>query len=129
MKIETTPEMVSKVYADSRKRLEVVRGRLNRPLTLAEKIVFGHLADPAGQELARGKATLGLRPDRVAMQDATAQMAILQFMQAGGMCRTSHHLEQHPQSGRSGQAVEVSPQRQHHLELSFSFLSHTHANT
>ena len=83
MVIETTPAMVSKVYDKSRKNIEIMRGRLGRPLTLAEKIVFGHLADPQGQELERGEATLGLNPDRVAMQDATAQMAILQFMQAG----------------------------------------------
>ena len=83
MVIETTPAMVKEVYANSRRRLAVVRGRLGRPLTLAEKIVFGHLADPSEQELSRGEATLALRPDRVAMQDATAQMAILQFMQAG----------------------------------------------
>ncbi|HPF69093.1 MAG TPA: aconitate hydratase [Candidatus Krumholzibacteria bacterium] len=83
MAIETTREMVSKVYETSRRNLQVVRERLGRPLTLAEKIVLGHLSDPAGQTLGRGEATLGLRPDRVAMQDATAQMAILQFMQAG----------------------------------------------
>ncbi|MFT5314302.1 MAG: aconitate hydratase, partial [Candidatus Krumholzibacteriia bacterium] len=83
MVIETTKEMVTKVYETSRSRLDVVRGRLKRPLTLSEKIVFGHLADPENQELKRGEATLALRPDRVAMQDATAQMAILQFMQAG----------------------------------------------
>ena len=83
MAIETTRDMVDQVYANSRQRLDVVRGRLGRPLTLAEKVVFGHLADPEHQELARGEATLALRPDRVAMQDATAQMAILQFMQAG----------------------------------------------
>jgi aconitate hydratase len=83
MAIETTREMVSKVYETSRRNLDVVRKRLGRPLTLAEKIVLGHLADPEGQQFARGEATLALRPDRVAMQDATAQMAILQFMQAG----------------------------------------------
>ncbi len=83
MAIETTRDMVGKVYETSRSNLKVVRKRLGRPLTLAEKVVLGHLADPAGQKLARGEATLGLRPDRVAMQDATAQMAILQFMQAG----------------------------------------------
>ena len=83
MEIETTPRMVRDVYARSRERLAVVRERLGRPLTLAEKVLFGHLDDPAGQELARGQATLRLRPDRVAMQDATAQMAILQFMMAG----------------------------------------------
>lgn len=83
MVIETTHEMVKSVYEKSRRRLEVVRGRLGKPLTLAEKVLFGHLADPKNQELERGEATLALRPDRVAMQDATAQMAILQFMQAG----------------------------------------------
>ena len=83
MAIETTREMVSNVYDQTRQRLAVVRERLGRPLTLAEKVLFGHLADPAGQEFERGEATLALRPDRVAMQDATAQMAILQFMQTG----------------------------------------------
>jgi len=83
MAIETTHEMVREVYARSKERLQVVRTRLGRPLTLAEKILFGHLDDPANQEFERGEATLALRPDRVAMQDATAQMAILQFMQAG----------------------------------------------
>ncbi|MCO5142300.1 MAG: aconitate hydratase [Oligoflexia bacterium] len=65
------------------KNLAVVSKRLNRPLTLAEKIVFGHLDDPEKQELKAGSAFLLLRPDRVAMQDATAQMALLQFMSAG----------------------------------------------
>ncbi len=81
-KIETTPEMVKQVYKKSAERIEVVRKRLNRSLTLGEKIVFGHLDDPQNQELERGKSFLLLRPDRVAMQDATAQMAILQFMLA-----------------------------------------------
>lgn len=57
--------------------------RLNRPLTLSEKIVYGHLDDPANQEIERGKTYLRLRPDRVAMQDATAQMAMLQFISSG----------------------------------------------
>lgn len=83
MAIETTLEMVQDVYARSKERLQVVRTRLGRPLTLAEKVLFGHLDDPANQEFGRGDKTLALRPDRVAMQDATAQMAILQFMQAG----------------------------------------------
>jgi len=81
--IETTPELVSSVYERSRRNIEIVRKRLNRPLTLAEKIVFGHLDDPEHQDLDAGKAYLMLRPDRVAMQDATAQMALLQFIQAG----------------------------------------------
>jgi len=83
MAIETTQDMVSKVYSKSRERLDIVRKRLGKPLTLAEKVLFGHLSDPENQTFDRGEATLALRPDRVAMQDATAQMAILQFMQAG----------------------------------------------
>lgn len=82
-KIETTPEMVQEVYRKSRERLAVIRQRLGRPLTLAEKILYGHLEDPQSQEIERGKSFLLLRPDRVAMQDATAQMALLQFMLAG----------------------------------------------
>merc|ERR1711977_743245 len=63
--------------------LAVVRQRLNRPLAYAEKILYSHLDDPHGQEIERGVSYLKLRPDRVACQDATAQMAILQFMSAG----------------------------------------------
>ena len=82
-KIETSPEMVKKVYETTRAKTEVIRKRLNRSLTLAEKIIYGHLDDPQNQEINRGSSFLLLRPDRVAMQDATAQMAILQFMLAG----------------------------------------------
>ena len=81
--IESTPQFVSGVYAAMRTRIETVRPRLGRPLTLAEKIVFGHLARPETEELDPGRAYIGLRPDRVAMQDATAQMALLQFMLSG----------------------------------------------
>ncbi len=81
-RIETTPDMVQNVYKTTRQRLEIIRKRLGRPLTLAEKVVYGHLDDPQNQELERGKSFLILRPDRVAMQDATAQMALLQFMLA-----------------------------------------------
>ncbi|MBI4231389.1 MAG: aconitate hydratase, partial [Planctomycetes bacterium] len=80
--VDTTPELVSRTYETTRRRLEIVRKRLGRSLTLAEKIVLGHLDDPERQELAPGKGFLLLRPDRVALQDATAQMALLQFMQA-----------------------------------------------
>jgi aconitate hydratase len=82
-KIETTPELVKNVYATTRERLKTMRERLGRPMTLAEKVVYGHLEDPKNQEIVRGKSFLLLRPDRVAMQDATAQMAMLQFMLAG----------------------------------------------
>ncbi|MCJ1435410.1 Aconitate hydratase mitochondrial [Xylographa pallens] len=70
-------------YKKMSENLAVVRSRLNRPLTYSEKILYSHLDDPHGQEIERGKSYLRLRPDRVACQDATAQMAILQFMSAG----------------------------------------------
>ncbi|RKF76966.1 Aconitate hydratase, mitochondrial [Golovinomyces cichoracearum] len=69
-------------YKKMSEKLAIVRSRLNRPLTYAEKIVYSHLDDPHGQEINRGVSYLKLRPDRVACQDATAQMAILQFMSA-----------------------------------------------
>jgi len=81
--IETTPSLVQDVYARLKRNLEVVRRRLGRPLTYAEKVLLGHLADPEGAELEPGRSYIELQPDRVAMQDATAQMALLQFMQAG----------------------------------------------
>jgi len=57
--------------------------RLNRPLTLSEKILYSHLDEPQTQDIERGTSYLRLRPDRVAMQDATAQMAMLQFISSG----------------------------------------------
>jgi aconitate hydratase len=81
--IETTPELVRRVYASVEKNLAAVRRRLGRPLTYAEKVLFGHLADAEQQPLEAGSAYLELRPDRVAMQDATAQMALLQFISSG----------------------------------------------
>ncbi len=81
--IETTPDMVERVYKKTQDNLKIIRERLGRPLTLAEKTVYGHLVDPKHQDLTRGESFLELAPDRVAMQDATAQMAVLQFMLAG----------------------------------------------
>lgn len=66
-----------------RENLNIVKDRLNRPLTLSEKILYSHIDEPAKQEIIRGKSYLRLRPDRVAMQDATAQMAMLQFISSG----------------------------------------------
>ncbi len=81
--IETTLDQLEKLYPLMDQRLGIVQKRLRRSaLTLAEKILLGHLADPDQQELSAGKSMLGLHPDRVVMQDATAQMALLQFMQA-----------------------------------------------
>jgi aconitate hydratase len=71
------------VYARLPERVALGRRRLGRPLTLAEKILVNHLRDAGGQELERGRSYADFDPDRVAMQDATAQMALLQFMTAG----------------------------------------------
>merc|ERR1711970_768523 len=70
-------------YEKLNKNLDVVKRRLDRPLTLSEKILYSHLDDPAHQDIERGVSYLKLRPDRVAMQDATAQMAIIQFISSG----------------------------------------------
>ena len=80
----TTPiELVERVYAALPGNVGIARDRLNQPLTLTEKILVNHLADPQNQELERGDSYADFHPDRVAMQDATAQMALLQFMTAG----------------------------------------------
>jgi aconitate hydratase len=80
----TTPiALVDQVYARLPERVALGRERMGRALTLAEKILVNHLRHPRGQELERGRSYADFDPDRVAMQDATAQMALLQFMTAG----------------------------------------------
>lgn len=79
----TPIELVRGVYATLPERAALGRERLGRPLTLTEKVLINHLVDPQGQELQRGLSYADFNPDRVAMQDATAQMALLQFMTAG----------------------------------------------
>jgi aconitate hydratase len=81
--IETTPALVRRTYETVERNLTIVRKRLGRPLTYAEKVLLGHLTHPETQELEAGHSYLELNPDRVAMQDATAQMAILQFISSG----------------------------------------------
>src|SRR5512141_515976 len=76
-------DQVKRLYESMPSKLVAARRRFGRPLTLAEKILVAHADDFAKQEWSRGKAQLRLRVDRVALQDATGQMALLQFMQAG----------------------------------------------
>jgi aconitate hydratase len=76
-------DAIRKLYASFADRFALMRKRLGRDLTLAEKILFAHLDHAETADVERGKGWIDLRPDRVAMQDATAQMALLQFMQAG----------------------------------------------
>ena len=75
--------MIKQHYASLPERLSAIKKRLGRSMTLAEKILFAHWQDDGDSLPERGVSTVQLQPDRVAMQDATAQMAILQFMTAG----------------------------------------------
>ena len=79
--IDSTPEMAESIYAAMARNIETVRSRLRRPLTLAEKVLLGHLDRPAEQELIVGRSYLALRPDRVVFQDVLGQTCMLQFMQ------------------------------------------------
>jgi aconitate hydratase len=77
-------EMIKKVYAALPSKVEAARKMTGKPLTLTEKILYTHLAEALpGAPFTRGNSYVDFNPDRVAMQDATAQMALLQFMQAG----------------------------------------------
>ncbi len=76
-------DMIKKVYAGFNDKVKHARKVVGRPMTYAEKILYAHLWDKATQPLQRGKDFADFAPDRVAMQDATAQMALLQFMHAG----------------------------------------------
>ncbi len=77
-------EMIKEVYKNLPDKVEAARKLVGRPLTLTEKILYAHLhKDQKAENFGRGKSYVDFTPDRVAMQDATAQMALLQFMQAG----------------------------------------------
>lgn len=76
-------DMIKKLYAALPGKVEATRKMLGRPLTLAEKILYAHLYAPTTTPFERGKSYVEFAPDRVAMQDATAQMALLQFMTCG----------------------------------------------
>lgn len=76
-------DMIKKVYTEMADKQNAAKKILGRSLTLAEKILYSHLWEAPTREYVRGKDYVDLAPDRVAMQDATAQMALLQFMHAG----------------------------------------------
>jgi aconitate hydratase len=102
----TPIDLVNGVYGQLAGRVALGRETLGRPLTFSEKVLFNHLREPANQQLERGRSYNDLDPDRVAMQDATAQMALLQFMTAGlpevAVPSTVHcdHLIQAREDGR-----------------------------
>ena len=76
--------MIKKVYREMEDRIKTARNILNRPLLLSEKILYSHMSESKRSvSVDRGKSYVDFNPDRVAMQDATAQMALLQFIMAG----------------------------------------------
>jgi aconitate hydratase len=123
LEIDSTPQYVTAIYAAMEQRLQTIRKRLSRPLTLAEKVLFGHLDNPSGQELRPGESYLMLRPDRVAMQDATAQMALLQFMQAAKprvAVPTTVHCD-HLIQAQAGSGPDTARAQEEHKEV-YEFL-------
>ena len=77
-------DMIKALYAAMPGRIAKARKVVGKPLTLSEKILYSHLhSDQKLENFGRGKSYVDFAPDRVAMQDATAQMALLQFMSAG----------------------------------------------
>ena len=109
--------MIKSVYARMKGRIAVARSVLNHPMTLTEKVLYSHLSyGNATHAYTRGKSYVDFAPDRVAMQDATAQMALLQFMMAGkdraAVPSTVHcdHLIQAKESARTdlAQAKDVN---------------------
>ncbi len=118
-------EMIKKVYSQYDERIRAARELVNKPLTLSEKILYAHLWDGNAKEAyERGNSYVDFAPDRVAMQDATAQMALLQFMQAGraqvAVPSTVHcdHLIQ----AKEGAEKDLNRAKQESSEV-FNFLS------
>lgn len=116
-------EIAKTLYGRMQEASEKARARFGRPVTFAEKILAAHADDFEAQEWARGKAMLSLRPDRVAMQDATAQMAMLQFMQSGrkrAALPSSIHCD-HLILGKEGAAPDLAKSLELNKEV-FAFL-------
>jgi aconitate hydratase len=82
MEITASPELVSNVYLKLKENIVKFRNVVGRPLTLTEKILSGHFNEINEQNFVGGKDYVFLKPDRVALQDVTGQMVMLQFMQA-----------------------------------------------
>jgi len=116
--------MLQKLFKTFSERHNLLRRRLSRNLTMAEKILFAHLDQPETQELKRGESFLMLRPDRVALQDATAQMAILQFISSSKKrvaVPTTVHCD-HLIIGRAGAAPDMEVALRDNKEV-FDFLA------
>ncbi|SFA50352.1 aconitase [Pedobacter suwonensis] len=118
-------DMIKKVYANFGSRVEAARKVVGRPLTLSEKILYAHLWDGDPKKaFKRGSDYVDFAPDRVAMQDATAQMALLQFMQAGRpkvAVPSTVHCD-HLITAKEGAAIDLPHAKTESAEV-FDFLS------
>jgi aconitate hydratase len=118
-------EMIRSVYAGLPEKIKKARKTLHRPLTLTEKVLYSHLdGEQALKDFTRGEDYVYFRPDRVAMQDATAQMALLQFMQAGKdkvAVPSTVHCD-HLILAREGAQKDLADSRQLNKEV-FDFLA------
>ena len=109
-------DAVHRLYTALAKRTASLRRRLGRDLILAEKVLYAHLDRPESADIEGGGGWIDLRPDRVAMQDATAQMALLQFMQAGRKrvaVPSTVHCD-HLIRARLGAGLVAAPQQPHY---------------
>ena len=118
-------DMIKAVYKQMPSRIAKARKVVNRPLTLSEKILYSHLhTDQKHEDFGRGKSYVDFAPDRVAMQDATAQMALLQFMSAGRpkvAVPSTVHCD-HLITAKTGAQEDLSVATQESKEV-FDFLS------
>ncbi|MGA8854586.1 MAG: aconitate hydratase [Christiangramia sp.] len=117
-------DMIKKVYSQMAERVNTAREVVGKPLTLSEKILYSHLWDGKAKEAyARGKDYVEFSPDRIACQDATAQMALLQFMQAGKKqvaVPTTVHCD-HLIQAKMGAAIDLQAANKSSSEV-FDFL-------
>jgi aconitate hydratase len=123
VEVETTPGMAARIYQTMQRNLAVVRRRTGRPLTLADKVLLGHLDDPESQEIEPGRSYLSLRPDRVVFQDVLGQSGMLQFMQRQRQrvaVPTTIHCD-HLIQARTGAAADLLAAREESREV-FDFL-------
>lgn len=111
-------------YQQLQQKLKSVNKKLARPLTLSEKILYSHIDNVETQDIVRGESYLKLRPDRVAMQDATAQMALLQFISSGlpKVCLPSTIHCDHLIEAKVGATKDLSKAKETNKEV-YDFLS------
>ncbi|MDR3628875.1 MAG: aconitate hydratase [Desulfocapsaceae bacterium] len=122
--VDSTAEFIERAYRKMETNIGLVRSRLGRPLTYAEKVLYGHLDNAAQADLSPGTSYIKTRPDRIALQDATAQMAILQFMLAGkneAAVPVSVHCD-HLVRAKRGAAPDLDTARIENREV-YDFLS------